>query len=107
MPSPGLLVFKLNGQEYTLQPVTEDGELFIMFRDLTTGKTTYPAGRFLYADLPQNDQVTLDFNKAFNPPCAFTTFATCPLPPSQNRLKIAIPAGEQTYHAETEKKASR
>lgn len=100
MPSPGLLVFKLNGRAYSLAPVSEDdGKLFIIFRDLTSGKQTYPAGRFLYADAPVNGQVTLDFNQAVNPPCAFTPYATCPLPPTENRLKVAIAAGEQTYHS--------
>jgi uncharacterized protein (DUF1684 family) len=100
MPSPGLLVFKLNGREYSLAPVSEDdGKLFVIFRDLTSGKQTYPSGRFLYADAPVNGQVTLDFNQAVNPPCAFTPYATCPLPPKENRLKVAIAAGEQTYHS--------
>ncbi|HEY0408563.1 MAG TPA: DUF1684 domain-containing protein [Pyrinomonadaceae bacterium] len=100
LPSPGLLVFKLNGREYSLAPVSEDdGKLFIIFRDLTSGKQTYPAGRFLYADAPVGGRVTLDFNQAVNPPCAFTPYATCPLPPKQNRLKVAIAAGEQTYHS--------
>lgn len=96
--SPGYVVFLLNGQEYRLEPITEDKQLFFIFRDLTSGKTTYPAGRFLYADLPKGDMVVLDFNQAINPPCAFTSFATCPLPPPQNHLKVAIEAGEQAYH---------
>jgi len=97
--SPGLLKFTLNGQEYTLEPVTSGGRLFIIFRDLTSNKTTYAASRFLYADKPQEGKVALDFNQAINPPCAFTDYATCPLPPKQNRLKVAIEAGELTYHA--------
>jgi uncharacterized protein (DUF1684 family) len=64
---------------------------------LTTGKETYPAGRFLYTALPKNGEVVLDFNKAENPPCAFTDFATCPLPPKQNRLETRIEAGELNY----------
>jgi uncharacterized protein (DUF1684 family) len=96
--SPGYVVFALKGKEYRLEPVSEGKQLFFIFRDLTSGKTTYPAGRFLYADVPQGDTVVLDFNKAINPPCAFTSFATCPLPPPQNHLKVAIEAGEQTYH---------
>lgn len=68
----------------------------IIFRDTTSGKKTYAGGRFLYADAPVNGEVTLDFNKAVNPPCAFTPFATCPLPPKQNRLAVAINAGEQS-----------
>jgi uncharacterized protein len=98
MESPGYVLFALNGREVRLEPVAEGKQLFFIFRDLTSGKTTYPAGRFLYADLPQGDTVVLDFNKAINPPCAFTSFATCPLPPPQNHLKVAIEAGEQTYH---------
>lgn len=102
MDSPGVLLFKLNGHEYSLEPVGEENKLFIIFRDLTSGKETYPAGRFLYAAAPVNGLVTLDFNKAVNPPCAFTPYATCPLPPKQNRLQVAIKAGEQTYHSAKE-----
>jgi uncharacterized protein (DUF1684 family) len=65
-----------------------------MFSDLTSGKQTYPAGRFLYSDLPKNGKIVLDFNNAHNPPCAFTRYATCPLPPKQNRLPVSIEAGE-------------
>jgi uncharacterized protein (DUF1684 family) len=100
MKAPGLLKFKLNGRSVILEPVVEEGEedtLFIIFRDQTSRTTTYAAGRFLYADMPKGDTAILDFNKAENPPCAFTTFATCPLPPQQNRLDIAIPAGEKRY----------
>lgn len=98
--SPGLLKFKLNGQEYTLEPVNSGGDrLFIIFRDLTSNKTTYAASRFLYADAPKDGKVILDFNQAINPPCAFTAYATCPLPPKQNRLNVAIEAGELIYHS--------
>jgi uncharacterized protein (DUF1684 family) len=100
MKAPGLLKFKLDGHSVTLEPVVEEGEedtLFIIFRDQTSRTTTYGAGRFLYADMPKGDTAILDFNKAENPPCAFTSFATCPLPPQQNRLDIAIPAGEKRY----------
>jgi uncharacterized protein (DUF1684 family) len=99
LKTPGLLTFTLNGQKFELRPVIEDEKkLFIIFRDLTAGKTTYPAGRFLYADLPKDGKVVLDFNRAENPPCAFTEFATCPLPPRQNFMNISINAGERTYH---------
>jgi uncharacterized protein (DUF1684 family) len=81
-----------------LEPVLDEGELFFIFRDGTTGKSTYPAGRFLYTDVAKNGKVTIDFNRAYNPPCAFTPYATCPLPIPQNRLKVAIEAGERTYH---------
>jgi len=103
MKNPGVLTFTLNGRVFQLKPVVEnDHELFIIFRDRTAGKSTYPAGRFLYADLPKDGKVVLDFNKAENPPCAFTKFATCPLPPRQNFLPIPINAGELTYHLGSE-----
>jgi uncharacterized protein len=95
-PSPGALVFSVAGRRFRLDPLDQGGQLFIIFKDLTSGVTTYPAGRFLYAQQPVNGQVVLDFNKAENPPCAFTAFATCPLPPKQNHLPIRIEAGE-TY----------
>lgn len=100
MQAPGYVSFKLNGKELTLEPVIEDPkepELFFIFRDKTSGKGTYPAGRFLYAAMPKDGKVILDFNRAYNPPCAFTPFATCPLPPPQNRLPIAVKAGEKNY----------
>jgi uncharacterized protein (DUF1684 family) len=100
MPAPGLVHFKLKGRACTLQPVQEDGpgsKFFFIFRDATAGKETYPAGRFLYADPPKDGKLVLDFNRAVNPPCAFTPFATCPLPPKQNQLKVRIPAGEKTF----------
>jgi len=94
LPSPGYVVFTLEGRELRLEPVVEDKELFFIFRDLTAGKETYGSGRFLYADLPHDGKVELDFNKAENPPCAFTPYATCPLPPKQNILPVRIEAGE-------------
>jgi uncharacterized protein len=100
LPSPGALVFTLDGREYRLDPITEDGsdELFVIFADGTSGVETYPAGRYLYASMPGNDGTTiLDFNRAYNPPCAFTEFATCPLPPRQNRLDVRITAGEMDW----------
>ena len=105
MKSPGLLSFKLHGKTYQLRPVIEDDKkLFIIFRDRTAGKTTYGAGRYLYADLPKDGKVVLDFNRAENPPCAFTLYATCPLPPRQNFLPIAINAGELEYHLKSKAK---
>ena len=99
LKTPGLLTFTLKGQKFELRPVIEDEKkLFIIFRDLTAAKTTYPAGRFLYADLPKDGKVVLDFNRAENPPCAFTEFATCPLPPRQNFMNTAINAGEMRFH---------
>jgi uncharacterized protein (DUF1684 family) len=98
MTSPGYVVFKRGGKELRLEPVLEEEgakELFFIFRDLTSGRETYGAGRYLYSALPQEGKVTLDFNKAYNPPCAFTRFATCPLPPRENRLPVRVPAGEK------------
>ena len=98
MKSPGLLKFSLKEKEYSLQPVVEeDDKLFIIFSDASNLTETYTGGRFLYAEKPVNGQVVLDFNQAVNPPCAFTHFATCPLPPSQNDLPVAIKAGEKRY----------
>jgi uncharacterized protein len=95
--SPGYVEFERNGQKLRLTPVLEDGEWFYVFRDKTAGKTTYPAARFLYSDKPVNGRVTLDFNKAYNPPCVFTPYSTCPLPPPENRLPIEVSAGELMY----------
>jgi hypothetical protein len=98
MPSPGYVIFTMNGRQVQLDPVLEEPdakELFFIFRDSTAGKETYPAGRFLYSGMPKDGQVVLDFNKAYSPPCAFTSFATCPLPPRQNRLDVRIEAGEK------------
>lgn len=95
----GRLTFKINNTEYSLDALEEDGELFIIFADATNKKETYPSGRFLYAVKPAPGGTTvLDFNKAINPPCAFTPYATCPLPPRQNRLPVAITAGEKRAH---------
>jgi uncharacterized protein (DUF1684 family) len=97
MSSPGSALFELGGKSLRLDPVLEPGspQLFFIFRDGTSGKTTYGAARFLYADPPKDGRVVLDFNKAYSPPCAFTPYATCPLPPPQNRLPVAIEAGER------------
>lgn len=98
MPSPGYVVFELGGRELRLDPVLEGPdaeELFFIFRDATSGRTTYPGGRFLYAPREKDGRVTLDFNKAYSPPCAFTPWATCPLPPKQNRLDVPVEAGER------------
>ncbi|HEX8154299.1 MAG TPA: DUF1684 domain-containing protein [Thermoanaerobaculia bacterium] len=101
--SPGALVFTVDGQEYRIDPIVEQGsdELFLIFKDATSRDATYPAGRYLYTQIPAAGAktVTVDFNRAFNPPCAFTDFATCPLPPPQNRLPVRIEAGEKRYKA--------
>lgn len=98
--APGVIVFKVGGKEYRLQPILEQGETdyFIIFKDATSGKETYPAARYVYAPPPdRNGRTVIDFNKAYNPPCAFTSFATCPLPPPQNRLPFRVEAGEKRY----------
>jgi uncharacterized protein len=99
MDSPGALVFDIGGQPYRLDTVLERGETdyFVMFADRTNGKQTYGAGRFLYVHPPVDGSTVLDFNKAYNPPCVFSSFATCPLPPPQNRLPIEVRAGELQY----------
>ncbi|HEX8439336.1 DUF1684 domain-containing protein [Archangium sp.] len=99
LDSPGTAVFTVNGQEYRLDVSQEPGDkqLFIIFSDLTNRTETYGSGRFLYADLPRDGKVVLDFNRAYNPPCAFSPYATCPLPPPQNRLKLRVEAGEKRY----------
>jgi uncharacterized protein (DUF1684 family) len=96
-PSPGYVTFQKDGREFHLEPTLDEGKLFFVLRDQTSGKTTYGASRFLYSEQAQNGTVLLDFNQAENPPCAFTAYATCPLPPPQNRLALAITAGEKKY----------
>jgi hypothetical protein len=99
-PSPGALVFNLKGKTYRLDATGEmtDKELFVIFADRTNGKETYGAGRFLYVPTPgASGKTIIDFNKAYNPPCAFTEYATCPLPPEQNKLAVRITAGEKNY----------
>jgi uncharacterized protein (DUF1684 family) len=95
--SPGYVVFRLEGREFRLVPVESGDMLFFIFKDQTAGKETYPAGRFLFTGLPEKGEVELDFNKAVNPPCAFTAFATCPLPPKENILPVRIEAGGKRY----------
>jgi hypothetical protein len=95
--SPGYVEFVLKGRRCRLEPVLEGKELFFIFKDRTAAKETYPAGRFLYTGMPKGGEVILDFNRAINPPCAFTDYATCPLPPRQNHLAVRIEAGEMSY----------
>lgn len=98
MTTEGVVEFTLKGQTVRLRPVTTRPKRFwFIFRDGTSGKETYETARFLYADLGDNGEVVLDFNEAYNPPCAFNQFTTCPLPLKENRLKIRILAGEQAY----------
>lgn len=97
----GLLQFTIQGTEYSIAPIghpQKDDEFFIVFGDQTNGKSTYSGGRYLYVPTPdENGTTQLDFNKAYNPPCVFTDFATCPLPPSQNQLDVKVTAGEKSY----------
>ena len=94
----GKLVFKVEDKEFSLDPIDSGDRLFIIFADETNGESTYGAGRFLYTDKPDSiGKVIVDFSKAYNPPCVFTKFATCPLPPEQNRLAIKITAGEKNF----------
>jgi len=98
--SPGALVFDVDGTTYRVDPILEKGEtdLFVIISDGTTGKETYGAGRYLYVTPPDaSGKVVIDFNKAYSPPCAFTNYATCPLPPRQNHLPFRIEAGEKKY----------
>lgn len=99
-PSPGSVVFERDGVEIRLDALrgSDDGSLFLVFGDATNGAETCPGGRFLYTDAPSADgSVVVDFNLAYNPPCAFSAFATCPLPWAQNRLTVRIDAGERAY----------
>ncbi len=98
--SPGALAFEVDGKTYRIDPILQKGEteLFVMIADGTTNRETYGAGRYLYVSPSDaSGKVVIDFNKAYNPPCAFTNYATCPLPPQQNRLPFRIEAGEKKY----------
>jgi uncharacterized protein (DUF1684 family) len=91
----GTLEFVLNGKVTTLDALDDDGDLFIIFRDGTSESTTYPPGRFLSIEKPKDGQWVVDLNRAYNPPCAFSAYTTCPLPPPQNWLKAPVAAGER------------
>ena len=103
MPNQGVLVFERDGREFRLETVDEgDGRLFVIFADRSNGTDTYGAGRFVYAEPPGADgRSVLDFNQAYNPPCAFTAHSTCPLPPPENRMDIRVEAGELRYTGPT------
>jgi uncharacterized protein (DUF1684 family) len=101
--SPGLVKFTYQGTPYSLRPIYEGKTLFFIFADPTNKESTYQAGRMLNTPLPVDGKVDLDFNHSYNPPCTFTPYATCPLPPKENRLPFAVDAGEKRYgkgHAE-------
>jgi uncharacterized protein (DUF1684 family) len=110
MESPGFVEFKIKGKSYRLEPVYETSrrdDLFFVFKDLTSRTETYEAGRYIHAPLPKDGFVDLDFNRAYNPPCAFTEFATCPLPTRENQLNVRIPAGELRFHLPRARKGDR
>ncbi len=99
----GHFEFERDGKTHRLVMLgDEDSEsLWIIFADRTNGHDTYGAGRFLYSDgMPENGQLVVDFNKSYNPPCAFNDYSTCPLPPQENRLDLSVTAGEKGYHVE-------
>lgn len=99
MPNPGIVEFSRGDVEYRLEALEgEDGGFFLMFADRTSGHDSYGPGRYLYTSAPDPaGHVVVDFNRAYNPPCAFTDYATCPLPPAANRLDLAVTAGEKRY----------
>ena len=102
MESPGFVEFAIKDKSYRLEPVYETSrheDLFFIFKDLTSKAETYEAGRFLHTPVPKDGVVDLDFNRAYNPPCAFTEFATCPLPIKENQLQVRIQAGELRHHS--------
>ena len=100
-PTPGSVAFEREGATWRLTALPgEDGNLWLIFADATNGTDSYGGGRFLYSEMPGADgSVIVDFNLAYNPPCVFSPYATCPLPPPQNRLTLRIEAGERNYHA--------
>lgn len=96
--SPGALVFERGGATYRLEPTGAPGkDLFLVFGDATNGHETYGGGRFLYVPPPKDGQAIVDFNQTYNPPCVFTPYATCPLPPRQNKLALRVEAGEKMW----------
>jgi uncharacterized protein (DUF1684 family) len=98
--APGELVFRIDGKRQSLLPFSSGKGYFLIVGDATNGMETYGGGRFLYTEMIEGNKVVIDFNKATNPPCAFSPFATCPLPPLENILDVEIPAGEKAVHLE-------
>jgi uncharacterized protein (DUF1684 family) len=99
--APGELIFRVSGREYHLVPFADSTsqDFFLMLRDSTAATTTYQAGRYLRVPFPDSTGWTvIDFNRTYNPPCVFTPFSTCALPPQENRLSLAVPAGEKRLH---------
>jgi len=100
-PVFGTFEFDKDGKTYSLLGIGDDDSesLWFMFTDRTSGHGTYGAGRYLYSDaMPENGRLTVDFNKAYNPPCAFNPYSTCPIPPPQNRMDLWVTAGEKDFH---------
>ncbi|HZX81460.1 MAG TPA: DUF1684 domain-containing protein [Lysobacter sp.] len=98
MANPGRVEFERGGRVHRIEALDDgSGGLFLVFADRTSGHGSYGAGRFIDAPAPSDGRVRIDFNRAYNPPCAFTSFATCPLPPPENRLDLAVNAGEKAY----------
>lgn len=100
MLNPGQIVFDQNGREVRLEALDEEGDgarLFVLFSDRTNRDETYGGGRMLYVEWPRQGRVTIDFNRSYNPPCAFTEYSTCPLPPASNRIDAYVRAGEKRY----------
>ena len=93
--APGYVTFQLNGEPRRLEPTASGDKLFFMFKDLTAGRETYGAGRYLDAEMPKDGKVVLDFNKAYNPYCAINPYSSCPIPPKENRLVTRVEAGEK------------
>lgn len=98
VPYQGYVTFMLDGVKHRLEATAGEDYLFFSFKDDTSGDETYVGGRYLVTDLPKDDKAILDFNLAYNPPCAYTSFATCPLPSPENFLNVPIRAGEKAYH---------
>jgi uncharacterized protein (DUF1684 family) len=98
--NPGRAVFEFDGREFALEALFADDQLFFILADRTSGRESYGLGRFLYSALPQDGWVVLDFNRSYNPPCAFNAYTTCPLPPPENRLDVRVEAGERRYRGD-------
>ena len=97
-PFQGYVTFEFNGEVHRLEArVDEDEYMRLDFKDATNGDTTYKGGRFLVAEMPRNGKIIVDFNRAYNPPCAYTDYATCPLPPLENYLPFRVEAGEKAF----------
>lgn len=98
-PNPGRVVFEREGRTHQIEALVEEGSeaYFLIFADRTSGRESYGMARYLYAGPEQGETITIDFNRAYNPPCAFTAYATCPMPPEGNRLDLAVRAGERKY----------